>query len=211
MYRGKYLAPKRKRRKKLNMFFVALVLLFLGAVGGTMAFLLDTTSRVENTFTPAEVKISINETVENNTKSGISFTNSDDPESVPVYIRATLAVYWTDTFDATDDGETNPTEHIIPKPADPNVGVTVGEVLTENGWFQVGDIYYYRLPVAPEKSTAVMLGDTTVSIPDDSTLKCYIDVRAEAIQAEPKTAVETAWKDVEVVDGRLSEITSGGA
>ena len=132
MYNGKHLPPKRKRRKKLNMFFVALVLLFLGAVGGTMAFLLDTTSRVENTFTPAEVKISINETVENNTKSGIYFTNSDDSKSVPVYIRATLAVYWTDTFDATDDGENNPTEHIIPKPADSTVGVTVGKVLTDN-------------------------------------------------------------------------------
>lgn len=212
MYRGKYLAPKRKRRKKLNMFFVALVLLFLGAVGGTMAFLLDTTSRVENTFTPAEVKISINETVENNTKSGIYFTNSDDSKSVPVYIRATLAVYWTDTFDATDDGVDNPTEHIVPKPVDPNVGVTVGEVLTKNGWFQVGDIYYYAFPVAPGDKTKDMLTQTTVSIPADSTLKCYIDVRAEAIQAEPKTAVETAWKDVQVgSDGRLSAKTSGGA
>ena len=56
-----------------------------------------------------------------------------------------------------------------------------------------------------------MLGDITVTIPEGSTAKCYIDVRAEAIQAEPKTAVETAWTDVEVVDGRLSEITSGGA
>ena len=208
MYRGKYLAPKRKRRKKLNMFFVALVLLFLGAVGGTMAFLLDTTSRVENTFTPAEVKISINETVENNTKSGIYFTNSDDSKSVPVYIRATLAVYWTDTFDATDDGVDNPTEHIVPKPVDPNVGVTVGEVLTKNGWFQVGDIYYYAFPVAPGKKTEDMLTETTVSIPAGSTLKCYIDVRAEAIQAEPKTAVETAWKDVAVgSNGLLSKLS----
>ena len=211
MYNGKHLPPKRKRRKKLNMFFVALVLLFLGAVGGTMAFLLDTTGRVENTFTPAEVKISINETVNDNTKSGISFTNSDDPESVPVYIRATLAVYWTDTFDATDDGVDNPAEHIVPKPADDNVSVTIGEVLEDKGWFHVGDIYYYAFPVAPGGKTEIMLEDTTVSIPDDSTLKCYIDVRAEAIQAEPADAVEAAWPVEVGSDGLLSARTSGGA
>lgn len=201
MYRGKYLAPKRKRRKKLNMFFVALVLLFLGAVGGTMAFLLDTTSRVENTFTPAEVKISINETVENNKKSEISFTNSNDPKSVPVYIRATLAVYWTDII--------NETEQIVPAPAGASVFVPTD---MGQGWIKVGDIYYYTVPVVPGGTTTAMLTNAvTVTVPDESTLKCYIDVRAEAIQAEPKTAVETAWKDVEVVGGRLSEITSGGA
>lgn len=196
MYRGKYLAPKRKRRKKLNMFFVALVLLFLGAVGGTMAFLLDTTSRVENTFTPAEVKISINETVENNTKSGISFTNSNDPKSVPVYVRATLVIYWKDTIDGA--------EELVPAPAGASVSVPA-----EMGqdWIKVGDIYYYTVPVAPDgTTTAMLMNAVTVTIPEGSTAKCYIDVRAEAIQAEPKTAVETAWKDVAVgSNGLLSK------
>lgn len=202
MYNGKHLPPKRKRRKKLNMFFVALVLLFLGAAGGTMAFLLDTTSRVENTFTPAEVKISINETVENNTKSGISFTNSNDPKSVPVYVRATLVIYWKDTIDGA--------EELVPAPAGASVSVPA-----EMGqdWIKVGDIYYYTVPVAPPDgtTTAMLMNAVTVTIPEGSTAKCYIDVRAEAIQAEPADAVKAAWPVEVGSDGRLSAKTSGGA
>ena len=199
MYRGKYLAPKRKRRKKLNMFFVALVLLFLGAVGGTMAFLLDTTSRVENTFTPAEVKITINENKTDNQKKNIQIKNTKTDNAVPVYVRATLVIYWKDTIDG-----------VLQTIAPPTGGnVQIGEVQPD--WFSIGDIYYYSKALQPDETTSKMLGDITVTIPEGSTAKCYIDVRAEAIQAEPKTAVETAWKDVEVVDGRLSEITSGGA
>ena len=32
---------------------------------------------------------------------------------------------------------------------------------------------------------------------------CYVDIRAEAIQAEPESVVTQAWKDVQVENGRL--------
>ena len=83
---------------------------------------------------------------------------------------------------------------VIPQPA--GASVAVGNVL--DGWFQVGEIYYYAAPVAPGAGTTAMLGTITVSVPDGSTAQCHVDIHAEAIQAEPNTAVESAWFDVKV-------------
>lgn len=196
MGKAKHLNPRAKIKKSVVLILSLIVALAL-AVGATVAYLQATTNSVINTFTPAEVKIEINESKDETTKSNISFTNSGN---VPVYIRATLVINWTDTFDMTDDNVDNPTEQIIPKPAlaEINGGTVLG-----TDWFNVGDIYYYSKPVAPGASTSVMLNPITVTLPDGSTAKCKIDVRAEAIQAEPTSAVEDAWDDVDVVSGEL--------
>lgn len=204
MYSGQYQKPvrKRKTRKKPGILIVSLVLLLAVVVGGSVAFLQDTTNQVENTFTPAKVEIDPTESTESldeegyteYTKSQISFSNPKDDDAVPVYIRATLVVYWSDMI----NGE----EQVIPKPA--GATITGGTVLGTD-WFQVGDIYYYGNQVGPGASTSVMLDTITVTIPDGSTAKCYIDVRAEAIQATPTTAVEEAWQDINVSGSTLEK------
>lgn len=208
MYRGKYERAKSSKRNKNKpvILIVSLVLLLVAVAGGTVAFLRAASGRVTNTFTPGEVKITINEEVTSTSKSDISFTNPDKDENgnsldtVPVYIRATLEIYWTDTFDLTDDGVDNPTEQIVPMPAGAKIegGTALG-----SGWFKVdnSDIYYYCAPVAPGASTTVMLDTITVTVPDGSTAQCHIDVRAEAIQAAPTTVVAAAWTDIEVEYG----------
>lgn len=194
MYRGKYQKPVNKSRskKKHGILIISLVLLIAMVVGGTTAYLKDSTDAVENTFTPAKVEITINEDTSSNTKSNITFTNPDKENAVPVYIRATLVIYWKDTI----NGKTE----VIAQPS--GGSVDVGSLLN-NGWFQVGDIYYYGQPVKPGESTSVMLDTITVTVPEGSTAKCYIDVRAEAIQADPVTAAESAWKDINVINGKL--------
>ena len=196
------------RSKKTVILIASLILFLVAAVGGTAAYLRASSDEVTNTFIPAEVIIDINETKATNTKSDISFTNRDTENAVPVYIRATLVIYWTDTFDMTNDDTDNPTEQVIAKPADADV------VLTENlgeDWFRVGEIYYYALPVEPGNTTATMLKDAiTVTVPANSNVQCYIDVHAEAIQAEPVSVVTSVWKDVKV-DGNGSLTVNGGA
>lgn len=202
MYRGKYQKAKRNKRKPI-ILIVSLMLLLVAMVGGTVAFLRAASGQVTNTFTPGEAKITINEKVTSTSKSDITFTNPDKDgdnnslNTVPVYIRATLVIYWTDTFDLSDDGVDNPTEQIIPMPAGAKIE---GGTVLGTGWFKVddSDIYYYSEPVAPGSSTTVMLDTITVTVPDGSTAQCHIDVRAEAIQAEPENVVMTAWKDVKV-------------
>ncbi len=195
MSRGKY-QKSRKGKMKPVVLILSLVLLLV-AVGGTAAYLWTASKKVTNTFTPAEVEISVDEKKTDTTKENITFTNEG---SVPVYIRATLVTYWTDTFDATDDGVHNPTDNIIPQPS--GAEVTGGETLN-NGWFKIGNIYYYAIPVEPKTGTAVLLSPITVKLPDGATAQYHVDIRAEAIQAEPESVVTQAWKDVQVENGRL--------
>lgn len=188
MRKGKYMKPKAKKRNPAILILSLLLLLAVG-VGGTVALLKTATNQVTNTFTPAEVEIEPDEITTATTKSDIKFKNTGD---VPVYVRATLVIYWTDTI----NGEVQ----TIAPPA----GSVVNGGSVQPGWFQVGQIYYYSGPVAPTDSTTVMLDTITVTVPDGSTAQCHIDVRAEAIQAEPQSAVEDAWTDVVVVSGKLT-------
>ncbi len=182
MQKGKYLRTKAKKGKTV-ILILSLMLLLAVAVGGTVAYLQTTSNRVTNTFTPAEVKITPNEVKMDTTKENITFKNEG---SVPVYIRATLVIYWTDLIGGS-------VQTVAPPP---DSSVSVGSV--RDGWFQVGDIYYYAQPVAPGSETTVMLETITVTVSDGSTAQCHIDVRAEAIQAEPLTVVESAWTKVKV-------------
>lgn len=201
MYHGKRQIPNKKSgtRKKSGILILCLVLLLVAAVGTTFAYLLDVTGILTNTFNPAEVKITIDEKTTETTKSDIKFTNPNAENAVPVYIRATLAISWTDTVDETTQ----------PVPAPNGAKVEGGEVLTANGWFEVNGIYYYAAPVAPGETTSVMLDTITVTVPAGSTATCNINVLAEAIQATPTDAVTESWTDVTVgADGKLAAKTS---
>ena len=185
----KYLKRSVNKRKS-GMLILSLVLLLAVVAGGTIAYLWANSDKITNTFTPGDVHFEPSETKTETTKSDIQFKNDG---TVPVYIRATLVMYWKDTI--------NGSEQMIAPPADAEVDV--GNLLN-NGWFMVGDIYYYSKPLAPGATTPVMLAPITVTLPDGSTAQCYIDVQAEAIQAEPAGAVEAAWADVDVEDGNLT-------
>ena len=87
--------------------------------------------------------------------------------------------------------------------------VIIGAPINGNGWFRVGDIFYYSRPVPPGETTLVMNETNTVVLPEGSTARCHIDVRAEAIQSVPASAVEEAWKDVDVDSG--GNLTSAGS
>ncbi len=193
MYHGKHHSGARPIiGKKPGILFISLVLLAAVVVGGTVALLIDSTDAVTNTFSPVDVKIEINENKTDTTKSKITITNVETDAAVPVYVRATLVIYWKDTI--------NDVEQIIPMPA----GADVTTPAARSGWFMVEDIYYYESPLDPGDTTNVMTDVITVTVPKGSTAKCFIDVRAEAIQAQPAAAVKDAWRDVYVdADGKL--------
>lgn len=65
MNRGKYAAPRRRRRRStLKPLLVAMaVVLLIGCIaGGTLAWLTDTTDKVVNTFTTSDINIELAET-----------------------------------------------------------------------------------------------------------------------------------------------------
>lgn len=159
---------------------LSLCLIFALAVGTTFALLKANTAPVTNTFKAATSETHVDVTDSGKEKTGIFVTNKGTATS---YVRVKLVMNWVD----------DTTENIVSGDNLPTV-----ELNTDDGWFEKGDIYYYKTPVAPKDLTANLLKDpiTQTNAPDGCHLE--VTVLAESIQAAPSTAVEGAWTAVEV-------------
>lgn len=163
---------------------IALVLIICVAVGGTIAYIVTQTGKVENKFTPADVQIAINETFENNIKSSITVENVNEAKNVPCYIRVKLVSNMQDK-----DG------NVIGSAA-------INTFNLNDKWFDGGDgCYYYKYVVAVGTST-----DNLLEAGEKITLANgqVVEVLAEGIQATPETAVTSAWP-VNVLNGQLTK------
>lgn len=163
---------------------IALVLIICVAVGGTIAYIVTQTDKVENKFTPADVEIKINEIVNDNIKSSITVQNVQADKNVPCYIRVKLVSNMQD-----DKGNVTGSAVINT--------FTLGE-----NWFDGGDgCYYYKDVVNVGASTANLLADgSKITLTNGQ----VVEVLAEGIQATPDTAVTSAWP-VTVVNGQLNK------
>ena len=177
----------RKRNRKPTVLLASLVLLCTLAVGTTVAYIVDATSQVVNTFQPVTTSVDVTESFDHREKKEIKITNGGD---IDVYIRATLAMYWTDS------------NGVIVKPTNCSYsGFTLN-----TGWIQVGDIFYYSSPVAPNTTVELLKPGTSITAtisPEQADYRFVVEVMTEAIQADPTDAVEDAWKDVNVSGGKL--------
>ena len=176
---------------KAPALLVSLALVIALGVGATAAFITVGTNSVKNTFEPRKVEVSISESVTDTTKSDIVFKNEVD---IPVFVRATLAVYWTDASGA-----------IVSQPK----GCSYSGGTVQAGWTQIGDVYYYGQALNPKDTTGdrttAMLSEITASIPAGSEYKLNVDVLYEAIQAQPATTVQDAW-GVSIVNGAVTPV-----
>lgn len=163
---------------------IALVLIICVAVGGTIAYIVTQTDKVENKFTPADVQIAIKEDFDGTDKSSITVENVQDAKNVPCYIRVKLV---SNTQDK--DGKVTGS-------------AALGEFQLNDKWFDGGDgCYYYKDVVAVGKSTANLLADgAKITLTNGQ----VVEVLAEGIQATPDTAVTSAWP-VTVVNGQLTK------
>ena len=67
-------------KKKTLALFLALALVVVGIIGGTMAWLTDTTDEVVNTFTDSDIDITLVETTGEDYKMVPGYTISKDPK-----------------------------------------------------------------------------------------------------------------------------------
>lgn len=190
MYKGKY--SNRKKRRLAPWAALALALVLTLSVGGTIAYLITDTDPVENTFTPAEVEIEIEETVANNTKTSIAVKNTGGTDA---YIRVTLVSNWGKMVDGkwVVCGNTSHNHS--------NFSFNTNDL--DDDWIEIGGYYYYTSPVKHGNNnnvTSNLLGkkdDKQVVIPlsQDEENGCIqqVTVLAQAIQAEPSTAINKAW------------------
>ena len=163
--------------KKLIALCAALVLI-IGTVGATIAWLTAQTNLVINTFDPSHVSCAVDENFdsESGLKENVRIQNTSD---IPAYIRVRLVSYNKDG-DAIIGGA-----GALPQDDDLN--------LTD--WVKIGAYYYCKAPVVaggftPELITRYQLKDGQV-----------LEVLAEAIQSEPAQAVTDAWRIVPGTNG----------
>ena len=157
-------APKAKS----TALIIAIVLILVMAVGGTVAYIVTHTDPVINQFTPTEAKITVVEDIKDNVKNSITVKN--DSTGVPVYIRVALVA------NAIDGNGTVTGNAAVP------------EFALGTGWVKIGEYYYY--------TSAVEVGDSTGNLLSGKmTLEAntQVIVVADAIQATPKDAVIEAW------------------
>lgn len=200
MYRGKHELPKKSKMKyrRFSVLLASLLLIAVVGVGATVAYLMDVTDEVRNTFSPTAADITVTEDFKNNVKKSVIVTNNGE---IPVFVRATLAIYWTDA------------EGVIVKPN----GCQHSEIVLGSGWQEYtadSGIYYYTDKLTPGASTPSLIDPqypiTTVITPEGVDYNLVIEVLTEAIQAEPLEAVQEAW-GVTISNGSVTEYTGGDA
>lgn len=180
MYQREHFYDKRKPNIRLNrtaVLIMAVLLLIGAAVGSTVAFLIDKTDPVTNTFTYAKVSCEVTENFTNNEKDNVQVKNTG---TIDAYIRATYVVNWVDEQ-----------RNIVASVPD---GYSYSlNVNPEGKWTKIGDYYYYLSPVAPDKSTPGSLLTCTVIYPENPEYTLSVEILAEAIQSTPANAVQEAW------------------
>lgn len=191
MYQGKYseranTAPVRKgtakrRRLRWSKQFAVLAcvaVLLTGFVGSSLAWLMDSTEKVENKFIPGDVTPEVTEGFDGNVKSDVKIQNTGN---VDAYIRAKLVFTW--------QNEAGEVLGVAPTSDDYTIS------WTKEGWVNgPGGYYYYTTPVVPGGSTKVLAtGIMQVSPNPAEDYTLHVEVLAESIQAEPVKAVQEAW------------------
>ena len=156
-------------RPKHFAALLALVLILVCTVGGTVAYLVTHTDPVVNTFTPGEVSCQVEEKFEgNNVKTEAVVKNTGN---VPACIRVAVVANTIDAQGNITGMETLP----------------AGWLNTED-WTKSGDFYYYKGVVQP--------GDVTDNLlnADINLEGIQVTILASAIQSMPDDAVNKAWK-----------------
>ena len=185
------------RKTKTRLVILSLSLVMIFSAGAVIAYMLDRTTPVQNTFEPGKIVINVDETFTNNVKTNVKITSvptAQNGSNIDCYIRVTYVVNWMDA-----DGNV-----LGRKP----VEVTDYTITFNNdsGWTKGTDGYwYYSGRISPGGSTPVLI--TECKPVDGKTPDGYylnVHILAQAIQADGVTAptqaggsshpaIEDAW------------------
>ena len=169
------------RTAKSSALIIALALILVLAVGGTVAYIFTQTDPVINTFTPTEAKITVDEKTNNNQKTEIIVKNNST--GVPVYIRVALVANMIDKDENVTGAANVPT-------------FTPGD-----NWIVGNDGYYYYTEPVPVGGSTGNLLQSPMTLDENM----QVVVLADAIQAEPTTAVTQAWGVTVDSNGSISK------
>lgn len=172
-------------KKKTLALLVSLILVLCATVGGTIAFLIDTTDPVKNIFTPSKVTTSVEEDLEGNMKKNVKIKNTGDTTAC---IRAYYIVTWQN-----EQGQVYGTAPV--EDTDFEVELNLNQQTDPAGkWLEGSDgFYYWSAPVEKTKTTGALINfisPVAGRTPDGYTL--HVEIIGSGIQSAPKAAFE-AW------------------
>lgn len=180
--------------KRSLVLVVSVLALVLAVAGGTLAWLSANTTPVTNTFTPAQVSCTVEETFENNVKSNVKIKNTSN---IDAYIRAYVVVTWKDAQG-----------NVYGKLPVKNTDYTMTG--PETGWEEKDGYYYYTSPVAANGGlTGVLISECKLNegvMPPADGYSLSVEIIAEAIQSQPDSAVQQAW-GVTITNGKVTAYT----
>ena len=177
---------KRVMKTKKPVALVALLVLLCCTVAGTLAYLVDKTPEVKNTFEPAKVTTAVDEKFDGTTKSEVKIKNTGN---IPAYIRAAVIINWADANGNVYGGGT-PVASTEEVTGDYTISYN-----TDGSWKQIGDYWYYTEPVAADSLTekALIESCTPVAGKAPEGYNLQVTILADGIQSEPLTAIQEAW------------------
>lgn len=200
--------PRSSRHNKKHMPRILLVLclmlvVMVGSIAGTVAWLTDKTDEVKNTFTTADIKISLTET--ENVKDGawsaqlvpgkeygknpIVKVESDTDVDIYLFVKVddTVSQYLSYTNNLTAEGsgwtKLSETENVWFR--------TVKTTDSTKEWPLIGDNKVTVKDSIVKQGTDVT-GTTNIVMPDDNT-DLHLTYTAYAIQMEGSTSAVDAW------------------
>ena len=179
-----------KLRKILLILLALSLLLTISMVGAMFAYMYRQTEKVTNTLVPAEVSCEVIEAFDGTNKSSIKVRNTGN---IAAYVRVRLVSYWVD-----EEGKIMPETSVMPT------------FTTNEEWLSLGNsTYCFKSAVNSQGETSEPLTSKITLGIHDKGYKQVVVVFAEAIQAQPAGAVESAWPVEVNADGTLSVKTSG--
>lgn len=171
-----------KTNRKAPVALVAILVLLCCAVAGTVAFLIDSTGPVKNTFEPSHVTTYVEEKFENGEKKDVRIQNTGD---IDAYIRVAVVVNWAD-----EAGNVYGEKPV--KDTDYTISYNTG---ANDGWFKGSDGYYYcKTAITPNASTPVLISScapVTGRAPAGYALQ--VTILADGIQSVPTSTVAGVW------------------
>ena len=183
---------RRKSRSKATLLLASLLMILAVGVFGSLAYLVDTSAEVTNTFIPGKVDPGIEEQFDGSVKENVVITNTGN---VPAYIRAMIVVTWVDEKNNV----------LLEKPVQGTDYTMSGPV---TGWQKGSDGYYYWSEKVSEGEATGNLITECEQLAQKEGYSLSVEILTQSIQADPKTAVESVWPVTVGANGIL-QLNSG--
>lgn len=180
MYKGEHMRSETKTRStKFIALLVSMVLLVVGAVGGTVAYIVAHADPVENVFEATSVPCEVEEKFDGQVKTDVKIENQGN---IDAYIRAKVVITW-------QDKEGNVAAQVPVENEDYTI-----EYAGDDKWFQKDGYWYCSEAVAPDETTPILIArcePVKEKVPDGYYLS--VEILAESIQSSPDDAASEAW------------------